>query len=188
MMIKRKTLLTTLAALVLAAFLLAGVAMAAEPTTDPQAAAAQAVTQLIAGDGDTLDELAALLSDATGAPITGYEDILALLRDTDTAEAAKLLRELLDMTSHMEDDALRREIAAAAAELGYSLEDSGTEAILRLCRSLEAYGVVELQEKLDGARDSLLTAVELGGRVTAFADSVRSFLGGAKDFVSGLFA
>lgn len=132
------------------------------------------VLSLIAG-GD-YQVLGEVLYSAAGIGTSDIESSAALLEEADTAELAKELRGLLDLTQLITDDALRAQIVSLAAGYGYSFTEAELDAILRVIRSFETLSVDELQAKLEQMRSGVLAVEEIREGVSSLGDRLQAFI------------
>lgn len=182
-MTTKKTALTAALAILLALALLSSAALAAGSEGDPFALVGAAVS-----DGDMLSYLSDAIYAATGVRAQSPEDLAALLDSADTAQAARELRSLLDLTRWMSDSELRTQIEALARSYGVALTDAELDAIVSACRDLEPLSEAELQAKLDSLCATVSAALETGSRVSSFGGSVRDILQRLAELVQGLFS
>ena len=111
--------------------------------------------------GDGLDALTDWLDQQTSelAP-----ELRETLRDVDTADLFRDLKDMMGDTKDLDDAALRERIESVAEAHGIHLVESQVQQMMKLCRTLEKLDASELRERTDALGEQLSEAAPGGLR------------------------
>lgn len=133
--------------------------------------------------GNTLDDIAKSVG-TQELTITG--ELAEQIGSLDATEIVTGLKEILNETSKMSDEELRREIISIADEYNVKLSDSQIKQLIDLCRSLEGLDAASLKSRVEEAQETIRRIGEAKDKAVSFYEKLRSFFASASDFFGKL--
>lgn len=163
--------------LLLAVCLLAAVLMS------PARAADGSLDDFVDRYGALLGDGLAGLTDWLGNQTTELApELLETLRDVDTDDLFRDLKDMVGDTKDLDDAALRARIESVAEAHGIHLVESQVQQMMKLCRTLEHLDISELRERTDALGEKLSEAAP--GGLRGVWNSIVSAVTDAADWVA----
>ena len=133
--------------------------------------------------GETLDFAA---KQAGTQELTVAGDLAGELGDEKSSAIIDELKQMLDETSGMTDDEIRRTVREIAARHDIPLTDTQVEQLLDLSRTLEKLNPERLSQTAEDVQSTLQKVTDAKDKVVSFAQTLKNFFESVKSFFDSL--